>query len=101
MMRREVRELVALGPLPNSGTATQEHVESAQRLIEAIQPPLTHEEAHALVSVFGDDDSFGLAWTLLHLIEATPGWPFPGALPSQSNNEWVQRLRDRRREELD
>jgi hypothetical protein len=44
--------------------------------------------------VFGDDDCFGLAWTLLHLIESTPGWPLPAALPDL-RNEWVRRLRER------
>ncbi|MDB6032726.1 MAG: hypothetical protein JWM16_3064, partial [Verrucomicrobiales bacterium] len=34
----------------------------------------------ALVKVFGPDDYYGLAWSLLHLIESAPGWPLADCL---------------------
>ncbi|MDX2851185.1 hypothetical protein [Actinacidiphila glaucinigra] len=33
---------------------------------------MTDEEAHALAGCFGDDECFGVAWVLLHLIETAP-----------------------------
>ncbi|WP_405858249.1 hypothetical protein OG407_14540 [Streptomyces sp. NBC_01515] len=50
--------------------------------------------ARALVACFGPDDCYGVAWTLLHLIETGPNpaltvEPVPGA------NEWHRRLYDR------
>lgn len=47
-----------------------------------------------MVSLFGQDSCFGLAWSLLHLIETSPNWPLSDVL-SNCSNEWVLRLRDR------
>ena len=38
-----------------------------------------------------DDDCFGLAWTLLHLIETAP--EAIDRLPA-GQNEWIDRIRD-------
>ena len=59
-----------------------------------VNQPISDDDARALVKLFGPDDSFGLAWTLLHLIENAPGWPLDDAL-SESGNEWIDRLRTR------
>ena len=43
--------------------------------------------------MFGPDDCFGAAWTLLHLIETAPNWPQE---PLEDNgNEWLQMLNRR------
>lgn len=55
--------------------------------IDVVTRPLTEEEAVALLVCFGPDDAFGLAWTLLHLIEATPGGVPIAAMPQPSDNE--------------
>lgn len=55
-------------------------------------PPVTNEEARVLVTLFGPDECYGLAWTLVHLIETAPGWPIADCLGG-TGNEWIQRLR--------
>lgn len=62
--------------------------------LEAITKPVTGEEAAALVSCLGPDDCYGVAWTLLHLIETGPN-PALNAKPAPDANEWHHRLCDR------
>ena len=94
-MRPEVKQLCALGPLPPESTATSEELEQIEGCLRSIRVPLSNEEACALVSLFGPEDScYGLAWTILHLIETAPDWPIDECLAAPAN-EWVQRLRDR------
>jgi hypothetical protein len=62
--------------------------------LSRVEIPITEEEACALVKLFGPDDCFGLAWTLLHLIETVPGWPVESALVGLEG-EWIDRLRER------
>ncbi|MEU0382903.1 hypothetical protein [Streptomyces chartreusis] len=50
-----------------------EVISETQRLLERIPKPVTDDEAQALATLFGPDNCFGLAWTLLHLIETAPG----------------------------
>lgn len=92
-MRQEVREFVALGPLPDE-QADEQVIQRYEDLLGRIQAPVTDEEARALVTAFGPDDCYGLAWTLLHLIESAPRWPIQDALP-EAGNEWTQLLRTR------
>jgi len=92
-MRQEVRAFVALGPLPNE-EADEQEISQHEELLLQIAAPVTDEEAMALVGMFGPDDCYGLAWTLLHLIETAPNWPLPAAL-RDTGNEWVLRLHDR------
>jgi hypothetical protein len=85
-----------MGPLPAGGSAAadMESLEDYQRRLESISEPVSDEEAEVLATLFGPDDCFGLAWTLVHLIETAPNWPFAERLP-ESDNEWVLRLRER------
>ncbi len=69
--RQEVEKFVVAGPLPSEDASEQEIAE-AQRLLERITAPVTDEEAQLLATAFGDDNCYGLAWTLLHLIETAP-----------------------------
>ena len=94
-IRSEVPQLIALGPFPASADADEHDIDRRGALLTNIKPPLTHEEAAALLLCFGPDEAFGLAWTLLHLIEATPGGVPISAKPQHSKNEWVRRLWDR------
>jgi hypothetical protein len=57
----------------------------------AISRPVTAEEAKALVACFGPDDCYGVAWSLLHLIETGPN-PVLAAEPARGANEWHHRL---------
>ena len=65
-----------------------------QELITSINQPVDNEEAIVLLDLFGPDDCFGLAWTLVHLIETAPDWPLYDHL-TNLNNEWIVRLKTR------
>jgi hypothetical protein len=93
-MQPAILALVELGPLPSSGVATVSMLQAFEEQFSNVQTPVTDEEACALVKLFGSDDCFGLAWTLLHLIETAPGWPLKGALDGLEG-EWADRLRER------
>ena len=75
-MRPEIARLVQLGPFPPEPEASLEYLREAEDLILSIKKPVTDEEARALISLFGPPDScYGLAWSVLHLVETAPGWP--------------------------
>jgi len=93
-MQKAICALVGLGALPSSATATVSTVQAFEEQLKMVQTPVSDEEACALVKIFGPDDCFGLAWTVLHLIEAAPGWPVQGALDGLKG-EWIERLRER------
>ena len=69
-------------------------LEKQEDLLRRIAPPLTDDEARLLVTIFGPDDYFGAAWTVLHLVESAPGWPLYDCLANVSN-EWIARLQKR------
>ena len=91
-IRLEVQQLIDLGPFPASGEADEGDIDRRGALISSIKPPLTQEEAASLLVCFGPDEAFGLAWALLHLIEATPGGIPIAKQPTPSDNEWIRRL---------
>jgi hypothetical protein len=93
-MQKAISVLLGLGPLPSSATATVPAMRAFEEQLSKVQTPVTDEEACALVKLFGPDDCFGLAWTLLHMIETAPGWPVQGAL-NGLEGEWGNRLRER------
>ncbi|WP_284423960.1 MULTISPECIES: hypothetical protein [unclassified Bradyrhizobium] len=93
-MQQAIRALLGLGPLPSSATATTQTIQAFGEQLAKVETPVTNEEACALVTLFGPDDYFGLAWTLLHLNETAPGWPVEGALDGREG-EWIDRLRER------
>lgn len=93
MIRNEVAALAALGTLLSARSADGAKLHEQERLLGSIQKPVTDDEAKLLVKLFGPDDCYGLAWTLLHLIESAPGWPIVECLQS-SDNEWLRRLRE-------
>ncbi len=93
-MRHKVQQFLSLGQLPSEREATEEAVARHQEALFSILPPLSLEEAEAVVGVFGPDSCFGLAWTLLHLIETAPGWE-EYALSLPEGGEWANTLRHR------
>ena len=92
-IRHAVADFLAAGPLPDEDQPV-EAIERAEELLDRIEAPVTSEEAMALLAGFGPDNCYGLAWTLLHLIETAPGAP-TFEYPADAENEWVQRLRGR------
>lgn len=93
-MQQAIISLLVLGPLPSPAVATVPTLQAFEEQLSKVQAPITDEEACALVKLFGPDDCFGLAWTLLHLIETAPGWPVKSALVGLEG-EWIDRLRER------
>lgn len=95
-VRKEVAEFVAMGPLPaeNDPDSDEHDLSRRQSALEAIQRPVTEDEAVALIGCFGPDGCFGLAWTLLHLIETAPDTPVHFK-PQEPSNEWVRQLWER------
>ncbi len=94
MIRPDVSELLRLGSFPPSTEAKAEIIKRQQELLDAIVAPVTDPEALELLKLFGPDDYYGLAWTVLHLIEGAPHWPLPGCL-SDLSNPWIRTLAER------
>ena len=72
-IRAEVLALVALGPMPAEDASSVEEIETVERRLHAIAGPVSVDEARLLVQAFPESDAscFGLAWTLLHLVETS------------------------------
>jgi hypothetical protein len=93
-MRSEIENLAKLGILPSESNASLDFMREAEDLIRSITKPVSDEEARVLTGLFGEDGCFGLAWSLLHLIESAPNWPLSDCL-SNLSNEWIKSLHDR------
>lgn len=93
-IRDEVASFLAIAPLPASKHADQEHLERLTDLLMKIEAPVSREEAIRLATAFGPDECFGLAWTLIHLIETAPGGAPLDVIP-ESDNEWILLLQER------
>jgi hypothetical protein len=93
-MRQAVIALAELGQMPDE-RAAPETVQAYEQLVQELDPPASNEEARVLLDVLPRDDStlFGLAWSVLHLIETAPGWPDVDALDDRG--WWVKILRER------
>lgn len=93
-MQYFVKELLKLGSFPSSENPDLVRLEKIQVLLAEIEKPISDDDARALVTLFGPDDCYGLAWTLLHIVETAPGWPLCDVLAG-SENEWIERLKSR------
>jgi len=94
MLRSQIQQLINMGPLPDSSSATSEQLVCYQNLLESIPLPVNDDEAIVLASLFGSDDCYGMAWTLIHIIETSPHWPLAECL-NDVRNEWILNLRTR------
>jgi len=94
MIRPEIVELVRLGRFPPSRDVLPELIRKQEGLLRQIAPPVTDDEARELSKLFGPDDYFGGAWTVLHLVESAPNWPLADCL-SSAPIEWSNRLKGR------
>ena len=90
-MQPAVEELVKIGQLPSEVDPDVELLKRIENLLEQVEQPVADDEARALAKLFGPDNCFGLAWTLLHIIEAAPGWPLQDVL-SGPRNLWIDTL---------
>ena len=83
-----------MGRLPDEDSAGQADLDERVALLDEIglERP-TRDEVLALLPLFPADDNtcFGLAWTLLHIVESSPDWPVWDALDDMSG-EWAETL---------
>jgi hypothetical protein len=75
-----------IGRLPSSEDATSQIVDELERLLRKMHPPISDAEAIQLVNMLGPDDFYGLAWTMIHLIESSPGWPIHSCLEGEERD---------------
>jgi hypothetical protein len=99
-IRSTVRDLFELGPFPAEDVISQEDIEERERRLDRITSPVSDEEARLLVGCFGVDDCYGLAWTLLHLVESAPTFRVDTE-PHPEAGEWIWRMWTRYRNSLD
>lgn len=94
-LRPAIAELVRLGPLPIEEDVTEEaQIARHEELLRELTQPVTDDEARALARLFPEHGTtFGLAWSLRHLIESAPGWPMRDVLDGPGSREWLDRLR--------
>lgn len=93
-VRREIEEMKALGVLPSEEDTNLAVLKRFDELYRAIEKPVTNEEARILIELFGSDGCFGLASSIMHLVESAPGWPLVDCL-CDLTNEWKVELRNR------
>jgi hypothetical protein len=94
MVRPQVKELCSFGRLPSEVGADLDLIKRIEDSYRKISRPLSDAEARVLVRLFGDDGCFGLAASLMHLVETAPSWPLVDCL-SNSDNVWIAELRRR------
>ena len=95
-IRDEVREFLSLGPLPESQAAEVAHLEQLQAALFRMPKPLTDEEAAQVARMFGPDECYGLAQTLVAYIESAPDALNHPDFPPE-DGYWLRDLRDRAR----
>jgi hypothetical protein len=95
-MRTSVTNLVSLGRLPEERSASVAQLQAFEAALKSIERPVTDEEAMSLLQVLPntEESCFGLAWSVLHLIETAPGWPLKEA-KRQRSNPWVASMLER------
>lgn len=95
MIRESIQQLSNMGNLPSQDNPDIELIKKYQELLDSIQSPVSDEEASVLASIFGKDECFGLAWTLLHIIESAQNICIESENIDRSN-PWIILLQTRR-----
>lgn len=96
-MRDAVRKLAALGPLPDGDLAGQAEIDRFVPLLDEIglERPSRSETVVLLDALpLDDDESLGLSWTVLHIIESGAEWPMWDELGTR-RGWWIDLLRKR------
>lgn len=93
-MRPDVETLVGLGRLSSQSSA--EKLASQERHLVALDGlALDEDDVAGLLGILPADmdDAFGLAWTAVHHIEASPTWPTTAL--DAADGYWAKVLRAR------
>jgi hypothetical protein len=86
-----IKRLLKLGVLPPESNCDPQHLNEWQATLEAVATPVSRSEAKVLCSLFGEDDCFGLAWSLLHKVETNEELS-EDDLYAMQRNEWIDLL---------
>jgi hypothetical protein len=92
LIHESVANLLRLSPKLTDYLAPHQ-IQRAEELLRSIPEQLSTDDIRALVSLLPGEGgtAFGLNWTIVHAIEASPDWPLWDALRDPSN-EWVRML---------
>ena len=99
-MRPEYQRLAELGPMPGDD-APAEVIECYVQLTDTLPVPEAADEIALIVRTFpkNGETFYGVAWALLHCLEASPLWPEAAAGYRQPvytpEQEWMQTLQRR------
>ena len=94
-MPTATEQLKQLGPLPPESTDDVALIQRWQDTLSQVATPVDASEAEILCTLFGPDGCFGLAWSLVHLIETATDVS-DDYLTQFPPNEWIDLLRGRR-----
>ena len=100
MIRPEIEGLERLGPLPaddDDDPGIDRRLFDVERLLAAVDPPVTVEEAQVLAALFPRDGGtcYGLAWSLLHLIETLGANDLGAVVPGVDSAQWREMFEQR------
>ena len=100
MIRPEIEGLERLGPLPaddDDDPGIDRRLFDVERLLAAVDPPVTVEEARVLAALFPRDGGtcYGLAWSLLHLIETLGAGGLGSVVPGVDSAQWREMFEQR------
>ena len=89
-MRDGVHAVYVLGVMPPSRGADLATVERWQRAVDSIVTPVTDDEAVVLMNALprGEDDFFGLAFSLQHACETAPNYGDTLVASSDVSGHW-------------
>jgi len=93
MVQKAIRELCEIGPKLTDGLS-EEQLKAAVRCVDDLTDPLGRDDVEALISLLPQDGdtAFGINWSILHAIEASPDWPLWNLLEDEQN-DWVHTFR--------
>ena len=100
MIRPEIEELERLGPLPTDDDdhpGIDQKLFGVEHLLAAVDPPVTVEEARVLAALFPRDGGtcYGLAWSLLHLIETLDADDLGAVVTGVNSAQWRKMFEQR------
>lgn len=100
MIRPEIEELERLGPLPaddDDDPGIDRKLFDVEHLLAAVDPPVTVEEGRVLAALFPRDGGtcYGLAWSLLHLIETLDADDLGAVVTGVNSAQWRKMFEQR------